>query len=626
MAQSDMPFIWGAAGEQLTPGQISARRKVADAMLAQGMDSSPIRSPWQGVDRMAKAILGAYQGRQAEEQEAAARTAAIGQLVAALGGGPAGGLPVAAASPSGAVPAPGPSPAPAAAGAPVPPAADTTGKIYANDEPSPLDPPSGDDRKRMAMTILGESANEPALGQNAVASVIRTRAVDGGYGGDTPSGVVLAKNQFEPWNTAEGRARMERAYADPAQRAAAERAIAAAYGEGGNAPQDPTEGMTHFYSPGTQAALGRRPPSWSGGESVTIGGHVFNSPDDAPVRATAFAPSASASPGVQAVAAAMPAASASPLARPDVARIMGALANPYLPPGLAQLAVSQLKPQEYSYQTTPDGTILRMDPRGGSPVPVYTAATKPSFAKVGTDPVTGQDVMGFVDATGRKVEEYKPAAAQPAQPSTIPPPPAGVDPKVWREAQSKRAAEEGMPASGESTSKLRNEIQGLPSYKNVAQAAPVYKSMLDAAGRDNRAADVNMIYGMAKIMDPGSVVRESEMSIAQAIATMPQQLQAAIKSQMTGDGRLTPELRQAIMQEARSRITAYQGMFDQDASMYRGIAQRNRMNEADVLPTFGPFDEYKPAPAAGAAAPAAVAAAPGAPTIRRYNPMTGALE
>ena len=151
-----------------------------------------------------------------------------------------------------------------------------------------------------------------------------------------------------------------------------------------------------------------------------------------------------------------------------------------------------------------------------------------------------------------------------------------------------------MPASSEDTSKLRNEIQGLPSYKNIAQAAPVYKSMLEAAGRDTRAADVNMIYGMAKIMDPGSVVRESEMSVAQAIATLPQQLQAAVKSQLTESGRLTPELRQAIMQEAHSRIGAYQSMFDQDAGMYRGIAQRGRMNEADVLPTFGPYEQFKP--------------------------------
>jgi hypothetical protein len=139
---------------------------------------------------------------------------------------------------------------------------------------------------------------------------------------------------------------------------------------------------------------------------------------------------------------------------------------------------------------------------------------------------------------------------------------------------------------------LRKEVQALPSYKNITQAAPVYKSMLDAAGRDNRAADVNMIYGLAKIMDPTSVVRESEMTIAQAVATLPQQLQATVTSQLTSSGRLSPEVRAAIMQEAHSRVSAYKGMFDQDAGQYRGIAQRHRMNLADVLPDFGEFPEF----------------------------------
>ena len=164
----------------------------------------------------------------------------------------------------------------------------------------------------------------------------------------------------------------------------------------------------------------------------------------------------------------------------------------------------------------------------------------------------------------------------------------------------------GQPITGGNTAapiatvtELRKEVQGLPSYKNITQAAPVYKSMLDAAGRDNRAADVNMIYGMAKIMDPTSVVRESEMTIAQAVATLPQQLQSTVMSQLTSSGRLSPEVRAAIMQEAHSRVMAYKGMFDQDAGQYRGIAQRHRMNLADVLPDFGEFQQYKAPSRAG---------------------------
>src|SRR5258707_7254390 len=210
------PFVWGDGGAQLSPAQLSAQRQIAQAMMTQGMDYSPIRSPWQGLARVAQSVVGAYQGRQADQEEATSRQQAIAGLAAALGGG---------ATPAIANATPGASSAPIGVSPAAGVTADTSGKIYSNDEPSPLDPPSGEDRVRLAKTILGEAGNEPALGQNAVASVVRTRAVDGGYGGDTPTGVVLAQNQFEPWNTAEGPPRMDRAYADPTQRAAAERPI-----------------------------------------------------------------------------------------------------------------------------------------------------------------------------------------------------------------------------------------------------------------------------------------------------------------------------------------------------------------------------------------------------------------
>lgn len=156
------------------------------------------------------------------------------------------------------------------------PAANTApGKIYSNDEPSPLDPPAGQDRQKMIATILGEAGNQAPTGQTAVASVIRNRAVDGGYGGDTPSGVVQAPNQFEPWNTAQGRSKMASAAADPNQAAAADRAISAAYGEGGQAPNDPTNGAKNFIAPKAQAALGRPMPGWAQGQGQDIGDHRF---------------------------------------------------------------------------------------------------------------------------------------------------------------------------------------------------------------------------------------------------------------------------------------------------------------------------------------------------------------
>lgn len=195
------------------------------------------------------------------------------------------------------------------------------------------------------------------------------------------------------------------------------------------------------------------------------------------------------------------------------------------------------------------------------------------------------------------------------------PPPPGVNRQAWYQAETKRLAEESNGPKWDDVSSLRKEVQGLPSYKNVAQAAPVYRSMLDAAGRNDRASDVNLIYGMAKLMDPGSVVRESEMTVATAIATLPDQLRNAVQSQITSTGRLSPDVRDGIMREAYSRMGAYQGMYDQDANIYRGIADRRRMNVEDVLPNFGEFKPYERKSDAATPAPAAAPTTPqGGPT------------
>lgn len=146
------------------------------------------------------------------------------------------------------------------------------------------------------------------------------------------------------------------------------------------------------------------------------------------------------------------------------------------------------------------------------------------------------------------------------------------------------------------TSGIRKEVQGLPSYKNLAQASPIYQSMFETAGRNSRASDLNLVYGLGKIMDPTSVVREGEMFMVQGINTLPDKLVQGINSVLTGASTLTPETRRAILQEAYGRMKGYQDAFEADASMYRGIADRYKMNPADILPSFETAQEWQPPP------------------------------
>lgn len=111
--QPPAPFVWGAGGAQMTPERIAAERKVAQAMMAQGMDYSPIRSPFQGAARVAQALMGAYDDRRLNQSEGAMYNDANKLLLSspALGGGaPAAAAPAAGAGAAPVPPVPAPAP------------------------------------------------------------------------------------------------------------------------------------------------------------------------------------------------------------------------------------------------------------------------------------------------------------------------------------------------------------------------------------------------------------------------------------------------------------------------------------------------------------------------------------
>lgn len=213
----------------------------------------------------------------------------------------------------------------------------------------------------------------------------------------------------------------------------------------------------------------------------------------------------------------------------------------------------QLAEKKLTTFSTPDGKTYSFDPATGVTTPIADGA-KPNPKQS----ITGQDgaLYSFDPESGQYVKQV-----------TL------------------------GPKSSDVT-ELRKEVQGLPSYKNMAMAAPIYKSMLDTAGRNTKASDLNLVYGLGKIMDPGSVVREGEMIMVKNSAGMSEQLIGAINA-LNGGAALTPETRQALMQEAHSRMQSYQQLFDQDMGQYDGIIQRRGMNRPDVIPEFGAFEPYK---------------------------------
>lgn len=443
----DQPFQWGANGARMTPEEIVAQRKVADALMAQGSDASPLPTGtrgWgeltQGLARVAKGVSAGLDYREADaasKANAAESTAGIQTAIDALNSRNGAAAPPAASAAASAAA----SPVAAAPAQAAPTAASTSDRIYnEQDRDNPFEP-SAADRDATIRTVYGEAANEPPKGQLAVASVIRNRAFDGGYGGNTASAVVHAPNQFEPWNGGTATARMQALSPNDPKYVAIGKVVDAANGTV-TAADDPTEGKTMFYSPGAQAALGRPAPAWATGEGQQIGGHTFyDDNSDAPKAAAGpvqvasngpigFAAPAAVSPGVAAVTAAASGTPAQPDAptpvSPGVAKVSSAInpallqtiASPYASAGakeMAKLAITQqiaaANKEVHSQETDKDGNIWDVNKATGEKnVKLKNEEANPKWAIIGKDQY-GQPTYGYTPTPAEYKEKQAAAAA-----------------------------------------------------------------------------------------------------------------------------------------------------------------------------------------------------------------------
>lgn len=152
---------------------------------------------------------------------------------------------------------------------------------------------SPEDRDVIARTIVGEAANQPFEGQQAVAAVILNRLRSGKYGGSI-SDVVFAPAQFEPWQTR--KAELSALTPDNPAYGRAVQALDAA------TTQDNTGGATHFLEPTiVRQRRGGTLPAWAQGPSTQIGNHLFFNPgggNQVPPRAVSEPTKSAAIPSV----------------------------------------------------------------------------------------------------------------------------------------------------------------------------------------------------------------------------------------------------------------------------------------------------------------------------------------
>jgi hypothetical protein len=125
--------------------------------------------------------------------------------------------------------------------------------------------------------------------------------------------------------------------------------------------------------------------------------------------------------------------------------------------------------------------------------------------------------------------------------------------------------------------KLRSDFRAEPIYKGFEETKAAKLQIDQAAKMATPAGDLAAATKIMKILDPGSVVRESELGMAMAATGVEDRVRNY--AQMVIDGtKLTPNQRKDFTDLSSKLYNASAEQFNQKRDEYAGIAQRNKLD------------------------------------------------
>lgn len=156
---------------------------------------------------------------------------------------------------------------------------------------------------------------------------------------------------------------------------------------------------------------------------------------------------------------------------------------------------------------------------------------------------------------------------------------------------------------------LRGEYTKLTAdYRTVQDA---HQKMLAAASKPSGAGDMALIFGIMKMLDPGSTVREGEYATAQNSGSVPERITAMYNKAIAGE-RLAETVRQDFLDQGNMIFTQQRRTYDNVRTRFEDLAKSFGLDPKQVT-----IDYVNPPQA-----PAPVATPPGQPVKRSPdNPL-----
>ena len=109
-----------------------------------------------------------------------------------------------------------------------------------------------------------------------------------------------------------------------------------------------------------------------------------------------------------------------------------------------------------------------------------------------------------------------------------------------------------------------------------------YSQIKQALGQASPAGDLAGATKVMKLLDPGSVVRESELGMAMAATGLLDRV-GNYASMILSGNKLTPSQRKDFQSLADKLYAESNKQYNSKRGEYQGIAERNGLNTADVL-------------------------------------------
>lgn len=228
-----------------------------------------------------------------------------------------------------------------------------------------------------------------------------------------------------------------------------------------------------------------------------------------------------------------------------------------------KLMENKLFPKAADFKVVGD-SLLRVDANGASPV--YTAPAKPESAT--------SDVKNYEYSKGQgykgTFEQFQ-IAQKLAGASNISVP--------------VNTGQKGL----DNTLKVRGDFRSEPIYKAHGEVQSAHSQITTALKQNSPAGDLAGATKLMKILDPGSVVRESELGMAMAASGLMDRVTNYADMVIKGT-KLTPTQRKDFQALSDALLKESQGQYNAKRTEYKGIAERNQLNTEDILgPEPKPF-------------------------------------